>query len=61
LQNLDYYQQFRGSYLQSIETELRIALYTVNTLGDMADKHKLPEFKGKTDAVLENWTRLLSL
>ena len=61
LQNLNYYKQFKGSYLQSIETELRIALYTVNTLGDMADKYKLAEFKGKTDAVLEDWTRLLSL
>ncbi len=61
LQELDYYGQFKGMSLQSIERELRIALYTLSGLGDLALKFEQEDIHNRVESVLDDWAMKLSL
>lgn len=58
-QDLRYYSKFKGTLAQSIDQEKRIALYTLNNLGRLAESYGQKDLSMKFNAALQSYMGLM--
>jgi hypothetical protein len=58
-QDLRYYSKFKGALSQSIDQEKRIALYTLNNLGRLAESYGQKDLSTKFSAALQSYMGLM--